>query len=699
MKNCPLKSAFSIIIILFVLAISHVDSFSQTGRTFSAHADSLFRESLELYSSNDLDASLSILERILRMDGNQRSSAAHLLVIRIYMDKNDLENARDHIEGFFKEYPYSRYVNNIRLIRSELNFRKELHSLALNDLCAVISESNDQELYAKAIEKTVRLFSPGISDKIFSDLQARYNSRTVMTLMELKKVQLHVFNKAYERGVEILDTIQGRLDDEAYIAEVRRLRNILNEDLGGEKFIAFLFPFKGEHAETGLRIHKGAEFALREYNKLSDTNIKIKPLDTGADPVKIPSLLKRLANDPSIIAVVGPITREAQIIAVSLAPEYKIPLILPLNHDDLDFSGNDYIINLMSNAEIEGETMARHAFEELGLKNFGILSPIGSKEERMANSFALEIEKLGGNVLVHEWYFPGALDYKHQFINIRKIGYDLQMTDSLRIYLERSRIDSTFSDSLITPVEIENTIEDEPADTTDIEIADSLLANLEIDTLGIPLSDSIPADTLVQDALDSLTVVQLDSLWKIYQDTLDMRRKRAGIRKFDSLDYPVFTFDALYIPLTDPQDIDFIVNQFAFHNLDAVLLGNSFWYDLEMLERVDRNIKDLYFTSDYFLDDFYEPWGRFRDSFRAEIGGSPGIYEIYGYDAMQMIFRSATSYIMTKEKFWESLSKIKEIQLSPRGALRFNDRHWKDNWNIIRYYRGSFRLVEKEKRR
>jgi hypothetical protein len=330
----------------------------------------------------------------------------------------------------------------------------------------------------------------------------------------------------------------------------------------------------------------------------------------------------------------------------------------------------------------------------MGLKKFGILSPIGSKEEEMANAFALEVENLGGNVLVHEWYFPGTIDYKHQFTNIRRIGYDLQMTDSLRIYLEQSRMDTSLINMDFLTDSTTAAIQDTGSDSED-----TLVSILDNDSLEIAVLDSFVTDTLIQDALDSLTVYQLDSLWRIYQDTLDLRRKRAGIRRFDSLDYPVFTFDALYIPLTDPQDIDFIVNQFAFHNLDAVLLGNSYWYDLEMLERVDRNIKDLYFTSDYFLDDFFEPWGKFRDSFRAEIGGSPGINEMYGYDAMQLVFKAATSYILTKKKFWESLSNITEISTSPRGPLKFNDRHWKNNWNIIRYYRGSFRLVIDEEKK
>ncbi|MCP4727251.1 MAG: ABC transporter substrate-binding protein [bacterium] len=693
------RSLISVFAVITALIVSQEYSYSQTATTFSSQADSLFEISIDLYNSNDLDGSKSILEDILDMQKNQRSSAAHFLLTRIYLDKNDLINAQVFTDRFFKEHPYSRYVNNVRLIRSELYYNKGFHSLALNDLCTIINISNDQALLATAVEKTVNIFNPGISEHIYNEFQTRYDSQTVKYLLDLKKVQLHVFNKEFEKGVDILNTIQGRLDYDSFRDEVSRLLGIFNEDLGGDKYIAFLFPFRGEHSETGLRIHKGAQFALQEYNKYSETNIKIKPVDTEADPLKIPSLLRQLSNDPSIIAVVGPITRDAQIIAISLAPEYKIPLILPMNHDDLEFSGNDYIINLMSNAELEGKTIARLAVEELGLKNFGILSPIGSKEEKMANSFALEIEDLGGNVLVHEWYFPGTLDYKPQFTNIRKIGYNLQMTDSLRIYLEQSRGDTLLADSLLQITGVVDNIDVEVEDTLESQSADTLADIFYQDSLDIGLLDSTFQDTLIQDALDSLTVYQLDSLWRIYQDTLDTRRKKAGIRRFDSLDYPVFTYDALYIPLTDPMDMDFIVNQFAFHNLEAILLGNSFWYDLEMLERVDRNIRDLYFTSDYFLDDFYEPWGKFRDSFRADVGGSPGTYEIYGYDAMQLVFKAATSYLLTKEKFWESLSEIRDVTLSPRGALKFNDRHWKSNWTIIRYYRGSFRLVEQEEKR
>ncbi|MFC1564306.1 ABC transporter substrate-binding protein, partial [candidate division KSB1 bacterium] len=437
-------------------------------------------------------------------------------------------------------------------------------------------------------------------------------------------------------------------------------------------------------------------YAVEEYSRYGDTNIRLKAMDTGANPTTIPALFKQISADPSVVAVVGPVTPDAQIIAASLASTYKLPLIFPINYDEFEVTDTEYIFNLMSNAEIEGETIARYAVEELGLMNFGILSPIGSKEGNMANAFALEVENLGGNVLVHEWYFPGTIDFKNQFTNIRKIGYDLQMTDSLRIYLQQSTMDTSLVDSMPGLIDRYDSLMIEPVDTS-FSVSEDTLYFLGPGEYDIAILDSSLIDTMQQDALDSLNVAQLDSLWKLYQDTLDMRRKRAGIRRFDSLDNPVFTYDAIFIPITVPEDIDFIANQFAFYNFDAVLLGNNIWYDLEMLERVERNFRNLYFTSDYFLDDFYDPWGKFRDNFRSSVGGSPGIYEIYGYDAMQLVFKAATSFMITKESFRESLNKVNEISVSPRGVIEFSEEHWKKNWMILRYYRSRLRLVETEK--
>ena len=271
----------------------------------------------------------------------------------------------------------------------------------------------------------------------------------------------------------------------------------------------------------------------------------------------------------------------------------------------------------------------------------------------MALSFALEVERLGGNVLASEVYYPGTIDYYQQFYQIWKIGYDLMMADSMSLFIRDVLIDSA------------------------IIVEDSLTVEY--------------IDSITTAFLDSLSLSELDSIWLVYLDTLESKRRDEGIRQFDSLDYPVTTFDAVFMPILKSDDLDFISNQFAVYNINTVILGNNAWYDELVLDRVQNNIRNLYISSDYFIDDFYVPWTNFRNIFRQELGLSPGIDELYGYDSIMLLGSAATGAI-TRERFKENLLQRRNIQGSTRGLFDMDDSHQKSNWLFLRYSRGKFEL-------
>ena len=625
----------------------------QIQQVYLPEADSLFKFAISEYEKENLQSSHETARFILSLPRNQRTSAASYLMCRITLDNGNIDGALSQIESFRKNFPESRYIPQVRMLLSEILYERGLRFSAMQEMLWVVVNGGEDELRSRAALNFARLFDPKIPAALYDELDRTYNNETVSILVTIKKAQLHIQEGRFDSAEELLVQIQNMIPFRELSSEVSDLREFLREENSGEKYIAVLFPFTGEYSEQGRRIYNGARAAMTQLNNHSAPSLQLKAIDTGGSTIKFSKLIKSIAGDRSILGILGPVKPDLQVLAGALSGIYEIPIILPGNNEMNTQEINDYLFQIKGSMVSEGAALANFAVNELGQSTFAILSPLGVPEEQMALSFALEVERLGGNVLASEVYYPGTIDYNQQFHQIWKIGYDLMMADSMNLFIRDFLVDS---------------------------------AAIVKDSLTVQNIDSISAAFA-----DSLTLSELDSIWLVYLDALESKRRDEGIRQIDSLDYAVGTFDAFFIPIVKSDDLDFISNQFVVYNINTVLLGNNTWYDELVLDRVKNNIRNLYISSDYYIDDFYLPWTNFRDIFRQELGLSPGINELYGYDSIMLLGNAAKGAI-TRERLKENLLKISNIQGSTRGLFDMDKSHQKSNWLFLRYRRGEFEL-------
>jgi len=661
------KLALFAAVIITIIALSQdIASARQSQPVYIPEADSLFQIALSHYVNGQYQNSLETINGILGLPNNQRSSAALYLKCRIAKDQKNFDEAAALITQFPGKYPNSRYISHAKMLQAEIYFNKGMNYFALQELLWNAAHGDGSGIRSWAAEKFVNLFDPEIPEYMYVEIKKLYDDAEIQALIDIKIAQLKINEGMLSEAQAILGNIKSRITFRAVQNEITNLQSLIRGELSGERYIAVLMPFHGEYAEKGKRIFNGADAALNQFNDRAAYPIKLKPIDTEGNVSKFPSLMKNIAADRSILGILGPVDPKLQVLAGAAASIYKVPIILPGNNEEKITEINDYLFQIKGSSEVEGAVLANFAINELKLTTFAILSPIGVPEEQMAQSFALEVEKLGGNILSQEWYYPGTMDYGYQFGHIRKIGYDLMMKDSLRIHIRENLADSAaiIKDSL--------TVED--------------------------------LDSLTTVFMDSLTIAEHDSIWYLYLDTLEARRKEAGIRELDTLYYPVYTYDAIYIPITAPADMYFIANQFADKNFKTVLLGNNIWYDPIILDRIKDTFKTFYFTSDYFIDDLYMPWANFRDIFRQVKGASPGIDEMYGYDAMLFILEGVSGGLSLPEadpppagrkRFRENLMRIRSMPESARGTFEMDDTHQKSNWLFLQYRSGKIELYNR----
>ncbi|MFC1556277.1 hypothetical protein ACFL67_04255, partial [candidate division KSB1 bacterium] len=494
---------------------------------YQASADSLFTEAENIYNGGNVNAAEALFDRIIEMQFNQRTTAAKYMKCRIMADRSDYDNAMILIDKFSAKHQDSKYFSDILLLKSHCFYQKKLYLFALEELLIVITRYKESENLNDAIRNFCNLFEPDISEFVLSQLEMRFPDAEAAGLIAFKRAQIEVYNGDFDAAFDYLQHAQR---NSSYPAAIRQINDLLIEienELSSQKYITVLMPLSGEFSNQALGVYRGVKLALDKYNEYSSFDIGIKVVNTRSSANEIIKIMNDISIDKSILGIIGPVDPLLQIIATPLAKLYEIPLILPVNFRDIIIEENEFVFRIIGSAESEGAALARFAVEKMGFKNLGILSPLIGKEERIASSFVLEAERLGGNVLNHEWYYPGAIQFNQQFSRIRRTGFEMMMDDSLRIFVKDMKFDSL---------------------------------TIATDSLTDTFMDSV-----IMYSLDTLSIVELDSIKTIFQDSLRSRRLQQGIYDLDSLRYPVTKYDALFIPVNDPEELDFVINQVAYH--------------------------------------------------------------------------------------------------------------------------------------
>lgn len=202
--------------------------------------------------------------------------------------------------------------------------------------------------------------------------------------------------------------------------------------------------------------------------------------------------------------------------------------------------------------------------------------------------------------------------------------------------------------------------------------------------LKLAFQDSImAADSTVQ--LD-----QIDALYQEYQKKQRTKLLHSTNRvKIDSADIPVKSIDAILLPIY-PEDIDIVASQFAYSNIQAQVLGNGDWYDLNRLKRNKNYINGLIFISDNFLDKNNWDYRQFLNKFRMTFHRTPEKYELLGFDNFNFVLQAVGNSNQKPER--SNFLQIIKAQPKYEGILRrFNigDKRYNNATRVLKYVYGQ----------
>jgi branched-chain amino acid transport system substrate-binding protein len=625
----------------------------------SEPAESYFSAGIRAYDEGNFRSALRQFDLILDIGTvNQRTTAAYLMSSKSMIELGRNRDAIRRLRLFLDRFPRSTYQDDAYFTLGVANMRERRYDDALfNFLRARASTdrpglAGDSEPYIEQIID--RHLTLDQIRRIYDDSRDDFERGYLALALARRYIERGNINTArvlLERAIE-------EQWQHPMIGEMRTLLDRLDDGIT-LKIGAILPMFENRPDEPlrilGREIYQGIQFAIDQHNAESEIQLYLDVRDSQRQPSNAARHVQDLVNDSEVIAILGPVFSDEAFATAGVANARGVPIITPTATANNIAAIGRYVFQTNPDYRTRGRAMARFAVEHLGYRNLAVLAPIDSHGQDIAEGFMDELRELDEAFLVvNEWYRSGETNFRQQFYNIRSRG----LLDSLHHFISFSgRIDR--EDMLkLAAYGIEPALLDS---LTERESAIPVLALLGDD--GIRIADSL-----------GIAVI-------------------TGDYYADSLDVPVESIDAIFLPITSKDEMGIVSAQIAYYNIQTQLLGTGEWYDFLALEENRRYVNGVYFTTDAYWDTDDSTFITFFDSFMERTRSRPNKNSLMGYDTMKLISMLIREGATTRDAIAGSLASG-VFYRGIHSPIVMGENRVNAAMNILRYMRNQIGKVD-----
>ncbi len=210
-------------------------------------------------------------------------------------------------------------------------------------------------------------------------------------------------------------------------------------------FVALVLPFTGSGSEYAESVSRGVELAFLRRMDLVGSPPELTSFDFEGDSATLAGMVATLGDNPSCMAVIGPLTSRLVHVAAPVASSKRLPLLSPTaTSPEIDDYGS-YVHRLVISEGNGAAAVAEHAVREDGHHRFAIIHEYSSESVGAADQFRSVVTELGAEVVSTQGYESGTTDFRDQISAIRYLGVDavflpvtawdaIQIAPQLRFY-------------------------------------------------------------------------------------------------------------------------------------------------------------------------------------------------------------------------------------------------------------------------
>jgi branched-chain amino acid transport system substrate-binding protein len=183
--------------------------------------------------------------------------------------------------------------------------------------------------------------------------------------------------------------------------------------------IGVLCPLEGRFAPLGESFLRGAAVALKEARLKGVKNVEFVVGDTRGNPLECRAVTERLINEEHVDALLGEVLSSSTIASAQVAELARTVFLSPVaTEEGIDDIGS-WVFQMAVGSEVEIAALARIACERLKMQRIAFLSSDDLRSRRNALLFEDEVERLGGELCVAEFYPEGNTDFAESIDRIR----------------------------------------------------------------------------------------------------------------------------------------------------------------------------------------------------------------------------------------------------------------------------------------
>jgi len=383
-----------------------------------------FNQAVENYNEGKYATTSTILKRLIADNPLSLEEPSLLLLLKSQVALDQTEQAKETARVFFAKFPKTIYLVNIMETLGDLYVNESAFESAYRMYHRSRSLSSNFKTTNKIDSKLLKLIKVRLPSSILDEMLILESKKESINIHLLAKANSDMLNGLPDEAAIILNKIDPLFLPDIYALFYENLLRRSYEPPSAVLMVGIVLPISGKNAKEGEAFLSGFYAGEKSFNK-DNQRLSILVKDTRSNDLQAIIDARNLEKMNQIKTIISPLNEQSSLAITSALSNTDLPIILT-NTQQNDLSNiNSKTFHFNSTLATQGKMAARYAVNQLGLKFLAVVSPADQNGEIQTDAFIKEVDLLGANVVVSEWYSGQPKNLKRQFKNIRRIAFDL----------------------------------------------------------------------------------------------------------------------------------------------------------------------------------------------------------------------------------------------------------------------------------
>lgn len=187
----------------------------------------------------------------------------------------------------------------------------------------------------------------------------------------------------------------------------------------GHQAVGVLLPLSGRYKVFGEQALKGILLGLGFFKKddLEFQGLRLIIEDTMADPMTTTAAVNRLADNPEVVGIIGPLLSTTAQAAAEAAEERRIPILLMTRKENITDQRYYVFRNFLTHSQ-QVRRLVDFANKAYAVTHFGVMYPTSQRGKELMDLFVREVNRRELEVTAIVGYDPKATDFKDSIVGL-----------------------------------------------------------------------------------------------------------------------------------------------------------------------------------------------------------------------------------------------------------------------------------------